>query len=111
MATAQAVSDAGHPRAPCRARHADLARDGRRGPLPRIFTRGLLRIFGRYWRHILCLAGQLLRGANPVEPIFIGNPMTFGSSGGAWNIDWTSSAPGYVDGHNDYGYSSQPDAV
>ena len=59
----------------------------------------------------MCLAGQLLRGANPVEPIFIGNPMTFGSSGGAWNIDWTSSAPGYVDGHNDYGYSSQPDAV
>lgn len=57
-------------------------------------------------------AGQdSISGANPVEPIFIGNPMTFGSSGGAWNVDWTSSSPGYVDGHNDYGYSSQPDAV
>ena len=34
--------------------------------------------------------------------------MTGGSGGGAWNIGWTSSGPGYIDGHNDYKYTNQP---
>jgi len=50
-------------------------------------------------------------GADPTKPIVIGNPMTGGSSGGAWNIDWSASGPGYVDGHNDYKYSNQPLAM
>lgn len=50
-------------------------------------------------------------GADATKPIVIGNPMTGGSSGGAWNIDWSSSGPGYVDGHNDYKYSNQPLAM
>ena len=37
--------------------------------------------------------------------------MTGGSSGGAWNIDWTTSGPGYINGHNDYKYTSQPLAM
>jgi hypothetical protein len=48
-------------------------------------------------------AGQPLIG--------IGNPMTAGSSGGAWDIDWTSTSGGYINGHNDYKFYSQPDAV
>ena len=48
-------------------------------------------------------AGQPLIG--------IGNPMTGGSSGGAWDIDWTSSNAGYIDGHNDYKFFSQPNAM
>ena len=47
-------------------------------------------------------------GADPTKPIAIGNPMTGGSSGGAWNISWTSSGPGYINGHNDYRYTNQP---
>lgn len=43
--------------------------------------------------------------------IGIGNPMTGGSSGGSWNVDWTTTASGYIDGHNDYKFDSQPDAV
>jgi hypothetical protein len=43
--------------------------------------------------------------------IGIGNPMTGGSSGGAWNIDWNSSSGGYIDGHNDYKFYAQPNAV
>jgi hypothetical protein len=43
--------------------------------------------------------------------IGIGNPMTGGSSGGAWNIDWTTSASGYINGHNDYKFNAQPLAV
>jgi hypothetical protein len=50
-------------------------------------------------------------GANPVAPVFIGNPMTPGASGGAWDIDWTTSASGYVDGHNDFTNSGTPGAV
>lgn len=54
-------------------------------------------------------AGQDSRGgANPVEPIVIGNPMTGGSSGGAWDIGWSLSGPGWINGHNDYKYTSQP---
>ncbi len=48
-------------------------------------------------------AGQPLIG--------IGSPMTGGSSGGAWDIDWTAQGPGYVDGHNDYKFDDQPDAI
>jgi hypothetical protein len=53
-----------------------------------------------------------ISGANPVRPIAIGNPMTGGSSGGAWNIRWgTSNSPGFINGHNDYKYTSQPLAM
>ena len=43
--------------------------------------------------------------------IGIGNPMTGGSSGGAWDIDWTPTNAGYINGHNDYKFDSQPKAV
>jgi V8-like Glu-specific endopeptidase len=44
-------------------------------------------------------------GANGENPIFIGSPFTGGSSGGAWNIGWTTDAgSGYINGHNDYVY-------
>ena len=49
-------------------------------------------------------------GARP-SPIGIGNPMTGGSSGGGWFIGWSEQGPGYVNGHNDYKYSSQPLAM
>jgi V8-like Glu-specific endopeptidase len=39
------------------------------------------------------------------------SPMNQGSSGGAWDIDWTTSADGYIDGHNDFGSSSYPGIV
>jgi hypothetical protein len=44
-------------------------------------------------------------------PTGIGSPLTGGSSGGAWNIDWSATGPGYINGQNDYKYSSQPDAI
>ena len=56
-------------------------------------------------------AQDSISGADPIKPIAIGNPMTSGSSGGAWNIDWTTSGPGYINGHNDYKYTSQPLAM
>ncbi len=43
--------------------------------------------------------------------IGIGSPMTGGSSGGAWDINWTAQGPGYVNGHNDYKFDDQPDAI
>lgn len=50
-------------------------------------------------------------GARPY-PIGIGNPMTGGSSGGAWFIGWNEFGPGWVNGHNDYKYTSaQPLAM
>ena len=53
-----------------------------------------------------------ISGANATKPIAIGNPMTGGSSGGAWNIRWgTSGGPGLINGHNDYKYDSQPLAM
>jgi hypothetical protein len=62
--------------------------------------------------NLAATAGQdSMSGANPVEPIVTGNQMTGGSSGGAWNIDWTTSGPGYINGHNDYKYSNQPRAM
>jgi hypothetical protein len=58
---------------------------------------------------IAATAGQDSRsGADSIEPVVIGNPMTPGSSGGAWDIFWSDSGPGYIDGHNDYNYTSQP---
>ena len=58
---------------------------------------------------VAATAGQdSVSGADPTKPIVIGNPMTGGSSGGAWNIDWTDTVPGYINGHNDYYYTSQP---
>jgi hypothetical protein len=50
-------------------------------------------------------------GANSVNPLYIGSPFTGGSSGGAWNIDWSDSGPGYLNGHNDYVYSSPTDQM
>ena len=50
-------------------------------------------------------------GADATKPIGIGNPMTGGSSGGAWNINWSLTGPGYINGHNDYKYSNQPLAM
>jgi V8-like Glu-specific endopeptidase len=44
-------------------------------------------------------------------PVGIGNPMTGGSSGGGWMVDWSDTGTGYVDGHNDYKYTSEPDAM
>ena len=40
--------------------------------------------------------------------IGIVNPMTQGSSGGAWNIDWSTANAGYIDGHNDFTNSLYP---
>jgi len=50
-------------------------------------------------------------GATGKPMIGIGDPMTQGSSGGAWNIDWTTGNPGYIDGHNDYHLGSLPNIV
>jgi hypothetical protein len=44
-------------------------------------------------------------------PIGIGNPMTGGSSGGGWMMGWSDTGTGYVNGHNDYKYTSQPLAM
>jgi hypothetical protein len=37
-----------------------------------------------------------------------GSPFTGGSSGGAWNIDWSPSSIGYINGHTDFYYTSEP---
>ncbi len=50
-------------------------------------------------------------GADATNPIFIGSPFTGGSSGGAWNVGWTDAGPGYINGHNDYIYTSIPDQM
>jgi hypothetical protein len=62
---------------------------------------------------IAATAGQdgNISGANGTRPIVIGNPMTGGSSGGAWNIGWSSAGTGYINGHNDYTYSNQAGAM
>jgi len=36
------------------------------------------------------------------------SPMNQGSSGGAWDIDWTTTADGYINGHNDFLASNYP---
>jgi hypothetical protein len=56
-------------------------------------------------------AQDTMKGADATEPIAIGSPLTGGSSGGAWDIDWSTSAPGYINGHNDYKYSNEPLAM
>jgi hypothetical protein len=64
----------------------------------------------------VCIAASAVRdtgigGAGPA-PIGIGCDMTGGSSGGSWNIGWTESSPGFINGHNDYKYTtSQPLAM
>ena len=62
---------------------------------------------------IAATAGQdgSISGADPTRPIVIGNPMTGGSSGGAWNIGWNTGNPGFINGHNDYKYTNQPLAM
>jgi hypothetical protein len=37
--------------------------------------------------------------------------MTGGASGGAWDIGWSLTQPGWINGHNDYKYGNQPLAV
>jgi hypothetical protein len=36
------------------------------------------------------------------------SPMNPGSSGGAWDVDWTTSSDGYINGHNDFTSTSYP---
>jgi len=36
------------------------------------------------------------------------SPMTQGSSGGGWNIDWSTANAGYINGHNDFSNSAHP---
>jgi hypothetical protein len=50
-------------------------------------------------------------GGSGPAPQGIGCDMTGGSSGGAWNIGFGGSGPGWINGHNDYKYSSQPQAM
>jgi hypothetical protein len=50
-------------------------------------------------------------GGSGKPPIGIGNPMTKGSSGGAWDVGWTTTGAGDVNGHNDYKYTTQPLAM
>lgn len=44
-------------------------------------------------------------GGNPTGT---GSPLTGGSSGGAWNIDWTDEGAGYINGHTDFYYTEKP---
>jgi hypothetical protein len=37
-----------------------------------------------------------------------GSPFTGGSSGGGWFIDWTPTSYGYINGHTDFYYTSEP---
>jgi hypothetical protein len=53
-------------------------------------------------------------GGSGPAPIGIGCDMTGGASGGSWQIRWggaSGSTPGYINGHNDYKYNSQPLAM
>jgi V8-like Glu-specific endopeptidase len=51
-------------------------------------------------------------GAGPA-PMGIGCDMTGGSSGGSWQTGWNGLAgrAGYINGHNDYHYTSRPRAM
>jgi V8-like Glu-specific endopeptidase len=44
-------------------------------------------------------------GGNPTGT---GSPFTGGSSGGAWDIDWTDEGPGYINGHTDFYFTEKP---
>ena len=37
-----------------------------------------------------------------------GSPFTGGSSGGAWDIDWSPTGAGYINGHTDFYYTEKP---
>ena len=37
-----------------------------------------------------------------------GSPFTGGSSGGAWDIDWSPTGSGYINGHTDFYYTEKP---
>lgn len=37
-----------------------------------------------------------------------GSPFTGGSSGGGWDINWTSTGPGYLNGHTDFYFTNAP---
>ncbi len=50
-------------------------------------------------------------GGSGPAPDGIGCDMTGGSSGGSWNIGWTNTTVGWINGHNDYKYGSQPLAM
>lgn len=57
-------------------------------------------------------AAQVTWSGGVGQPLIgIGNPMTGGSSGGAWDIGWTPTNAGYINGHNDYKFYSQPNAM
>jgi hypothetical protein len=60
---------------------------------------------------IASTASSLNLGGQGQPLIGIGNPMTGGSSGGAWDVDWSSSSGGFIDGHNDYKLNAQPLAM
>jgi hypothetical protein len=44
-------------------------------------------------------------------PMGMGSDFTGGSSGGGWTFGWSPTGTGYVDGHNDYVYSSVPNTM
>lgn len=60
---------------------------------------------------IASTASSLNLGGQGQPLIGIGNPMTGGSSGGAWDVDWSASNGGFIDGHNDYKLNAQPLAM
>lgn len=60
---------------------------------------------------IASTASSLNLGGEGQPLIGIGNPMTGGSSGGAWDVDWSTSSGGFIDGHNDYKLNAQPLAM
>lgn len=43
----------------------------------------------------------------------IPNPMTGGSSGGSWNIQWNGSVgqAGHINGHNDFTFTNDPSTM
>ncbi len=47
-------------------------------------------------------------GGSGGNPTGTGSPFTGGSSGGAWNIDWTDEGPGYINGQTDFYYTEKP---
>jgi hypothetical protein len=49
-----------------------------------------------------------ISGGSGGKPTGTGSPFTGGSSGGAWNIDWTDEGPGYINGHTDFYYTEKP---
>lgn len=50
-------------------------------------------------------------GSSGRPAIGIVSPMTGGSSGGAWNIDWSLTNVGYIDGHNDFNETAYPGLI